>query len=100
MIANRRRERIARLRQAIAANQPVSGCRVACQRGCDRAAFQDLQTKRGIADAARHYNAVAGLRAAAMDHLARRHTAERGDRDHQGTRRGHCIAAEQRTAEV
>ena len=40
-----------------------------------------------------------GLRAAATDHLARRHAAERGDRDHQRPRRRNRIAAEQRAAE-
>ena len=66
----------------------------------DLAALEHGKPQRGVADRARHHHALAGLGAAAMNHLARRHAAERGDRDHQRARRRNRIAAEQRTAEL
>jgi hypothetical protein len=65
----------------------------------DRAALEDIEAERGVADRPRHHDAVAGFGAAAMDHLAHRHASERRDRDHQRARRRNGITAEQRTTE-
>ena len=91
--------RHARLRHAIAPDQRVARGRIGC-RGVDLSALENGKPQRGVADRARHHHALAGFCAAAMNHLARRHAAERGDRDHQRARRRNGVAAQQRTAEL
>ena len=100
VIANGLRQRVARLRHAVASDQQVPGCGIIGQCRGGRAALEDIETERGVADRPRHHHAVAGLRAEAMDHLARGNASERRDRNHQRARRRDGIAAEQRTAIV
>ena len=100
VIANRLCQRVARLRHAIAFHQHCSCRGVIAERGSDGAALENIETKRGVADGAGRHDAVARLRSAAMDHLARRYPPERGDRDHKRARRGNRVAAEQRAAEI
>jgi hypothetical protein len=97
VIANRRCERVARLRHAIASDQHrlcpgISKC-------SGGAAPEDIKAERGVADRPRHHNAVARFGAAPTHHPARRHPPERRDRDRQRTRRGNRIATQQRAAE-
>ena len=89
----------ARLRHAVAADQHLARGRIGC-RGMDLAALENGKPERGVADRAGHHHAVAGLCAAAMNHLACWHAPERGDRDHQRARRRNGIAAQQRAIEL
>ena len=100
VIANRLRQRRARLRHPIAPDQHLPCRRIVSERRGDGAASEDIETERGVADRSRHHHAVAGFRAAAMDHPARGHAPERRDRDHQRPRRRNRIAAQQRAAEL
>src|SRR5882724_13232690 len=99
MIANHLRESVARLRYAITSHQHLSCRGVIGEDGCGRPTLEDIEAERGVADRPGHHHAVAGLRTAAMDHLAWGHAPERRDRDHQGTGRRNRIATEQRAAE-
>jgi hypothetical protein len=91
---------VARLRHAVTPREHFPGRSIAHERGCDRPALQHVEAQRGIADRPRHHHAVAGLCPAAMDHPARCHAPERGDRHHQRPRRRNRVAAEQRTAKL
>ena len=61
MVANRLRQGVARLRHAVAADQHPACRGVLRERRRHRAALQDIEAERGIADRPGHHDAVAGL---------------------------------------
>ncbi len=58
------------------------------------------ESQRSVADGAGHQDALPRCRAGAAHHPAVRYSAERGNRDHNRSRRANSVAAEQRAAKM